>query len=47
MKIIHLDEENMELEFDVIGIGPPIVNAIRRILIAEVNHSPFKTLFNN
>lgn len=36
MKIIHLNEEEMELEFDIIGIGAPIVNAIRRILIAEV-----------
>lgn len=36
MKVIHLDEEEMEMEFDVIGVGAPIVNAIRRILIAEI-----------
>ncbi|GFU05078.1 DNA-directed RNA polymerases I and III subunit RPAC1 [Trichonephila clavipes] len=34
--IINIDEENMEMEFDMIGIGPPIANAIRRILLAEI-----------
>ncbi|GFS67858.1 DNA-directed RNA polymerases I and III subunit RPAC1 [Nephila pilipes] len=34
--IINIDEANMEMEFDMIGIGPPIANAIRRILLAEV-----------
>lgn len=37
MKIIHVDEEEMEMEFDIIGIGAPILNAMRRILIAEVS----------
>lgn len=36
MQIIHIDEDEMEMEFDVIGIGPPIVNAVRRILLAEI-----------
>ncbi|GFQ87273.1 polr1c, partial [Trichonephila clavata] len=33
--IINIDEENMEMEFDMIGIGPPIANAVRRILLSE------------
>ncbi|CAL1280132.1 unnamed protein product [Larinioides sclopetarius] len=36
IKIMRLDEENMDMEFDMIGIGPPIANAIRRILLAEI-----------
>ncbi|KFM79079.1 DNA-directed RNA polymerases I and III subunit RPAC1, partial [Stegodyphus mimosarum] len=36
IKIINIDEEKKEMEFDIIGIGAPITNAIRRILIAEV-----------
>ncbi|XP_021003131.1 DNA-directed RNA polymerases I and III subunit RPAC1 isoform X2 [Parasteatoda tepidariorum] len=34
MKIVSKNDETME--FDIAGLGPPIVNAIRRILIAEV-----------
>lgn len=49
MEIIQLDEEEMEMEFDIIGIGPPIVNAIRRILIAEIPTMAIDRvhLFNN
>ncbi|XP_054715003.1 DNA-directed RNA polymerases I and III subunit RPAC1-like [Uloborus diversus] len=36
MKIIEIDKEKYEMEFDIIGIGAPIANAIRRILIAEI-----------
>ncbi|GBO15071.1 DNA-directed RNA polymerases I and III subunit RPAC1 [Araneus ventricosus] len=36
IKIMKIDEENMDMEFDMIGIGPPIANAIRRILLAEI-----------
>lgn len=38
IRIENLNETEMTLEFDIIGIGPPIVNALRRILIAEVCH---------
>ncbi|KAF8773396.1 DNA-directed RNA polymerases I and III subunit RPAC1-like [Argiope bruennichi] len=36
IKIMNIDEENMDMEFDMIGTGPPIANAIRRILLAEI-----------
>ena len=34
VRVVSLDE--MDMEFDMIGIDAPIANAIRRILIAEV-----------
>ena len=34
MRVVSLNE--MDMEFDMIGIDAPIANAIRRILIAEV-----------
>lgn len=35
VRVVKLDE--MDMEFDMIGVDAPIVNAIRRILIAEVH----------
>ena len=34
VRVVKLDE--MDMEFDMIGVDAPIANAIRRILIAEV-----------
>lgn len=34
--IINESEDNMALEFDLVGVEAPIANAIRRVLIAEV-----------
>lgn len=38
LKISIVKCDNDELEFDLIGVNPAIANAIRRILIAEVNN---------
>ena len=34
--IINIDQEEMEIVFDIIGVEAPLVNALRRILISEV-----------
>ncbi len=34
IEIIKLDDE--EIVFDLIGVEPPLANALRRILIAEI-----------
>lgn len=36
MKINVLDMNEQEMTFEMIGIEPPIANAFRRIMIAEV-----------
>lgn len=37
VKIVDESEDKMELEFDLINVEAPIANAIRRVLIAEVD----------
>ncbi len=37
MKITRQNADKSELEFDIVGIEAPLANALRRIMIAEVN----------
>ncbi|GIY73607.1 DNA-directed RNA polymerases I and III subunit RPAC1 [Caerostris darwini] len=36
IQIISVNELNKDIEFDMKGVGPPIANAIRRILLSEI-----------
>ena len=47
IRVINLNE--MDMEFDIVGVDPSIPNALRRILISEVPTMAFDKifLFNN
>ncbi|CAH8310026.1 unnamed protein product [Eruca vesicaria subsp. sativa] len=45
VNVIHLSEDGMELEFDMIGIDAAIANAFRRILLAELPTMAFERVF--
>lgn len=36
IEIVKIEKENASMEFDLINIGTPFVNAFRRVLLAEV-----------
>ncbi|KAK7603093.1 hypothetical protein V9T40_003092 [Parthenolecanium corni] len=36
IKVVNVDKEDMSMEFDLINIGTPFVNAFRRVLLSEV-----------
>lgn len=38
---VSISDDEMEAVFDVVGIDPPIANALRRIMIAEVRIIPW------